>query len=172
MPFARNQLAGSRDRQYAVIDAELLPELAVVRLYSERIAIDRAANDSNPTFLNVMLTKNRSDRFGYRNNFSKRPVAQRGHQSHLGIVNATGDDGWYVGIRGSQTTEQISPATAMAMDNVRLLIFEILRQPIGKRQIKIAGAKQILNPNPCQSSDAVDPGIGRANQRIVMTPLA
>jgi len=58
------------------------------------------------------------------------------------------------------------------MDHIRFLFFEKLRKPVGKRQVKIAGAEQVLNPNSGHSRDAIYPGIGRANQRIVMTALA
>jgi hypothetical protein len=58
------------------------------------------------------------------------------------------------------------------MHNVRRLFFKELRESISEWQIKIAGAEEILNPNPGHSRDAIDPGIGRANEDIVMTTLA
>ena len=52
--------------------------------------------------------------------FLKRPIAQCGHQAHLGVVNATRDDCRHVGKTRGQAAKHVGPAAAVAMHEIRL----------------------------------------------------
>ena len=171
VPLARDQLASRGDCEHAFLDAEFLSESVALRFTSERSCINCAANDSDALIFNVVFAQDLGDRFRYRDDFSKRLVTQRRHQPHLGVIHPARYDGRNIGVGRREPAKQISTATAVAMDDVRRVLFQELRKSVSKRQIEVARAEEILHTNSGHSCDPVDTGIGRTNQRVVMTSL-
>jgi hypothetical protein len=172
MPLARYQLTRGCDRKVTLLDAKFRSAGLAIRLDRKCLRINGAANHRDPLVFHAVFAKNRSDRFRNRDDFSERLVPQSSQQSHFGVIDPAGNYRGNIGIGRSQPTEQIGSAATVAMDDIRPLFFEELREPIGEWQIEITGAKQVLNLNPCHARKAVDSGIGRANKNIVVPTLA
>ena len=95
------------------------------------------------------------------NDALERPVAERGHQPQFGIVDAPRDNRRHVSETRSQTAQDVRAATAVAVDEIRLRLVDVLGQPVGERQVQIAGAEQIAHGNRVRPGGSVDTGAGR-----------
>ena len=171
MAFPRDQLARGGDGKHAVINAEFLSKIPAIRLPCECSGIHRAANDDDSILVDALLPQDLCDRIGYRYDFEKRPVSQFRHDAHLGVVHAPRHDRRHISKTGCQPAQQIGATPTVAVDDIGFLLFEELRQPVGKRQIQVAGTEEVLHANPRLPGGRIYPGIRRANEDIVVTPL-
>ena len=59
----------------------------------------------------------------------------------------------------------------MAVHEIGPLTADKLREPVREREIEIAGAEEILDPDAVLARYRVDPRAGRADENIVVTAL-
>ena len=170
MTLAFDQLPGRRDRDTVVTELKRLlrtgPQSAEL---CERLRVDGAANDGNLLIVDFKLAQHLRNCLGDRNDFAKRLVPQCRYQANLCIVDPARHNRRDVGQSRGNAAQYVSAATAVAVHDVRLLLADELGKTVGERQVQIAGAEQVVNPDSCGACGAVDAGTRRAHQQAVVT---
>ncbi len=172
MTLAGYQLSRRRDGEYAIINTKLVFQYGAVRLIRESLRVNGTVNDSDAVALDVAVPQKGGYRIRYCNDLGKRLVAKCRHEAHFEAIDTTGYDGRNIRKRSREPAEDIRATAAMAMNDVRAILFQKLRQPIGERQVEVARAKEILNTNSRLPCAAINSRIGRTNERVVMASLS
>ncbi len=172
MAFARNQLPRGTDNERVGVQREFLPKRVAVRRLVESADVDRITDRHQAFRFDATIQQHVRNGVRYRNDFLKRPVTQRGNETHLGIVDTPRYHGGDVRETRRQPAQDIGAAATVTMHDIGLCFLEVLRQAIGKRQVEVAGAEQVLHTYAGLSCHVVDAGIRRTNQRIVVSAIA
>ncbi len=170
--LARDELARRGDRVIALSQPEFPTHGPTIVRRLERPRIDGAADDDQAFVLDAALAQHAGNRLGYRDDLVERPVADGGHDTHFRVVDAARYDCRYVGDAGGEAAEDIGAATAVTVDDIRGEFSDKRRQAIGERQVEVAGTEEILHAQSGLARNPVDPGVRRADQRIVVTAPA
>ena len=93
------------------------------------------------------------------------------HDPHLGVVDAPRHHSRNIRQARRQTPKNVGASATVTVHDVRLLLFQELRQTVGKRQVQVAGAEEIVDADAMLSGDRIDPRIGRTNQDALVAPL-
>ena len=147
VPLARNELPGRGDDTRVLRHGKLGAHLRAIGRLRELLGIDRAADNLDAPLVDAVFAQH--SRYGLRDrdDLTKWPVAQRGQQAHLGIIDSSRDDGGNIRKTRRHTAQHVCAATAVAMHEIRLQLLEVLREAISERQIEIARTEQVLHAN-------------------------
>ena len=120
MPLARDELACRGHDKHVVVNAELATKCLTVGRSRIARRIDGVANDHQPILLDTAVAQHGSDRLRDRDHLSEGPVAERGNNPHLGIVDTSGHHGRHVSKARGEAAQHIRAAATMAVHDVWL----------------------------------------------------
>ena len=171
MSLAGNQLPGGCNGEMLRSQPELRAYLPTICRTGKGINIDGAANDIEPLIFNAPFSQYIGNRFRDRNDLAERPITQAGDKSQFRVVDPAGNHCRYIGKARGKPSQDIGPATTVAMHDIGLLVLQELREAIAKGQIKIAGTEKVLDTNFCLASNGVNAGIRRTDQDVFVATL-